>query len=56
MIPPYGPKWRYKIPVYSKVEWQIIANHGPFRRNQIFVAFWNRKRIPKRLAVRRKVR
>lgn len=56
MIPVYGPNWRFKVPVFSKAWWTIVAAHGQFRRNQIFVAPWNRKRLPKKglLPVRRR--
>jgi hypothetical protein len=48
MVPAYGPNWRFKIPIHSKTEWHIGAHFGQFRRNQIFVAPWNRKRLPKK--------
>jgi len=53
IVPAYGPNWRFKVARMSAFMWHIFAAHGQFRRSQIHVAPWNRRRRPKRATLRR---
>jgi hypothetical protein len=48
ITPAYGPHWKSSIAKMSPFLWHLHAIHDPRFRRAPQVAYWNRKRMPKK--------